>query len=318
MLIKWRFVLRVSVSFNMAKSNSKPYYAVRKGRKTGVFTSWDQVQPLVDKFPGAQQKRFESLAQAELWVSTAVCVSPPKSTPPSSAGSNGTQSPRLDRSPRKPTWSSSQSLGLEGVRRDLPSSPTRSKPRMDNYTTKVNNEKMEVATRATNLENPTNLTGKEETTWCPTTSEMEMGWSLFRMIQSDPWNKVEVEGRIESGRTLFEIYFNENNSQNVVRPVVVADCQTEEEQVARAVLVGVYEACKLIHARNDGLKYEIQTTSMFVIECYYRRCFKWQINGWVDTDNTPVPHREVVEPTMELLQQLKGRIRFGKLKVVEQ
>lgn len=196
MLIKWRFVLRVSVSFNMAKSNSKPYYAVRKGRKTGVFTSWDQVQPLVDKFPGAQQKRFESLAQAELWVSTAVCVSPPKSTPPSSAGSNGTQSPRLDRSPRKPTWSSSQSLGLEGVRRDLPSSPTRSKPRMDNYTTKVNNEKMEVATRATNLENPTNLTGKEETTWCPTTSEIEMTIFGLSMVQSDLWNKVEQSGAI--------------------------------------------------------------------------------------------------------------------------
>lgn len=144
-----------------------------------------------------------------------------------------------------------------------------------------------------------------------------MAFDMFRLIQADPWIKVEVEGRVEPTRTFYEIYFGEDSGQNVVRPVVVGDDDTEEEQEARAVLVGVYEACKLIHARNDGLKYDIQTTSEFAIDCYYRRCFKWHINGWVDTDNTPVPHRDVIEPTMGLLQQLTGRIKFGKLRVVD-
>jgi ribonuclease HI len=41
------------------------YYVVWKGRKTGVFTNWDETKALVDGFYGAQYKAFESRAAAE-------------------------------------------------------------------------------------------------------------------------------------------------------------------------------------------------------------------------------------------------------------
>lgn len=296
----------------MAKSKRKSYYAIRKGWKTGIFTDWETEAKLhVHGFPGAQFKGFETRDQAELWCGIPNTGSPHRSAPSSSAGSNGTQSPRLERSPRKPTspWSSPLKSTVPGGlthQPDDPPSPTRSKPRQI-----ATNQ--EVATKATKVVDLT----EDEQGWRPTASEADMAFDMFRLIQADPWIKVEVEGRVEPTRTFYEIYFGENSCQNVVRPVVVGDDDTEEEQEARAVLVGVYEACKLIHARNDGLKYDIQTTSAFAIDCYYRRCFKWHINGWVDTDDTPVPHRDVIEPTMGLLQQLTGRIKFGKLKVVD-
>lgn len=44
---------------------ARKFYVVWSGRQTGVFTDWNRVQPLVDKFPGARFKAFPTSAQAE-------------------------------------------------------------------------------------------------------------------------------------------------------------------------------------------------------------------------------------------------------------
>jgi ribonuclease HI len=41
------------------------YYVVRAGKKVGIFTSRNEVQPLVVGFPAAKYKAFPSLSQAE-------------------------------------------------------------------------------------------------------------------------------------------------------------------------------------------------------------------------------------------------------------
>jgi len=43
----------------------KKYYVVWKGKKTGVFSSWDTVKKLVQGFDGAQYKAFGDKAEAE-------------------------------------------------------------------------------------------------------------------------------------------------------------------------------------------------------------------------------------------------------------
>lgn len=47
---------------------TKKYYAVRKGRKTGVFSSWNECKEQVDGFPGAEFKGFASREEAESFV----------------------------------------------------------------------------------------------------------------------------------------------------------------------------------------------------------------------------------------------------------
>lgn len=47
---------------------SKKVYAVKIGKTTGIFTSWDECKASVDGFPGAQYKGFSSLAEAESYL----------------------------------------------------------------------------------------------------------------------------------------------------------------------------------------------------------------------------------------------------------
>lgn len=46
----------------------KKFYAVKKGRKTGVFSSWDECKASVDNYPGAIFKGFVTLAEAKSYL----------------------------------------------------------------------------------------------------------------------------------------------------------------------------------------------------------------------------------------------------------
>jgi len=45
-----------------------PYYAVNRGRRTGVFETWDECAASVDKYAGARFKKFKNLADARYFV----------------------------------------------------------------------------------------------------------------------------------------------------------------------------------------------------------------------------------------------------------
>ena len=44
------------------------YYAVKKGHKTGIYTSWDECKKQVEKFSGAVYKSFTSLEDAKTFI----------------------------------------------------------------------------------------------------------------------------------------------------------------------------------------------------------------------------------------------------------
>lgn len=46
----------------------KKIYAVRRGRKTGIFYTWDDCKSSVDGFKGAEYKSFQSIEQAEAFL----------------------------------------------------------------------------------------------------------------------------------------------------------------------------------------------------------------------------------------------------------
>lgn len=47
----------------------KKFYAVRKGKKNGIFSSWEECEPLVKGFEGAEYKSFSSEAEAKAFLS---------------------------------------------------------------------------------------------------------------------------------------------------------------------------------------------------------------------------------------------------------
>ena len=57
-----------------------PVYAVRKGAKTGLFDTWDEVSPLVQGHRGAEFKKFPSRQEAQAWLvrEEAAAPAPPK------------------------------------------------------------------------------------------------------------------------------------------------------------------------------------------------------------------------------------------------
>ena len=48
--------------------SKKEYYAVRKGRKTGIYRTWDECKMQVSGYPGAQYKGFATLEEAEAFI----------------------------------------------------------------------------------------------------------------------------------------------------------------------------------------------------------------------------------------------------------
>ena len=47
---------------------SAKYYAVKKGRKTGIFNSWAECEQQVKGFAGAKYKSFKTPAEAKDWL----------------------------------------------------------------------------------------------------------------------------------------------------------------------------------------------------------------------------------------------------------
>lgn len=44
------------------------YYAVKKGKKTGIFRTWDECKAVVNGYPGAQYKSFLSMEEAQAYL----------------------------------------------------------------------------------------------------------------------------------------------------------------------------------------------------------------------------------------------------------
>lgn len=60
----------------------KKYYAVKKGRETGIFETWEECSSQVSGFAGAQYRSFSNERDAILWLSGApVPSNPPASSP---------------------------------------------------------------------------------------------------------------------------------------------------------------------------------------------------------------------------------------------
>lgn len=56
------------------------YYAIKKGRKTGIFSEWTEVKSYIDKFPGAIFKSFENKEDATKYLDESVYENNTKDT----------------------------------------------------------------------------------------------------------------------------------------------------------------------------------------------------------------------------------------------
>ncbi|GJN88506.1 hypothetical protein Rhopal_001472-T1 [Rhodotorula paludigena] len=77
----------------MAKGSKGGYYAVRVGRKPGVYATWDECKAQVDGFQGARHKKFPTLQDAQAFVGGGA---PPVPSAPGGSGNAASGSAFLD------------------------------------------------------------------------------------------------------------------------------------------------------------------------------------------------------------------------------
>lgn len=49
-------------------ASKKRYYVVLKGRRCGIFQTWEDCEAQVKGFKGSKYKGFKDLEQAEQWI----------------------------------------------------------------------------------------------------------------------------------------------------------------------------------------------------------------------------------------------------------
>lgn len=77
---------RQAISRCVVSSREMKYYAVKRGRQTGIFENWAIVEPLVRGFSGAEHKSFASLRDAEDYLGVPAAAAPAPSAGPSGSG----------------------------------------------------------------------------------------------------------------------------------------------------------------------------------------------------------------------------------------
>lgn len=61
---------------------AKKYYAVRVGQTPGIYLTWDDCKAMVDGYPGAKYKGFETIAEAEAFLEGVTYVQPSQNERP--------------------------------------------------------------------------------------------------------------------------------------------------------------------------------------------------------------------------------------------
>ncbi|KAG6874387.1 hypothetical protein C0995_015123 [Termitomyces sp. Mi166 len=95
-------------------SKGQKFYAVQKGRQTGVFLTWEDCEKQTKGYPGAKYQGFTNAADAEAFVSGTLSSSAPKSS------SSGTLNARVKKSSASLTSSSSGVSNAKGKKRAMP------------------------------------------------------------------------------------------------------------------------------------------------------------------------------------------------------
>lgn len=104
------------------------------------------------------------------------------------------------------------------------------------------------------------------------------------------------QGRSVAG---YGVYFGKGDERNVAAPLE-GDIQSNQ----RAELMGVHTAVDKILSGDIDKKYNIATDSKYTLHSLTDWGNKWQQNGWKTSSGGEVKNRDIIEPTLDKLNQL--------------
>ncbi|XP_023564102.1 ribonuclease H1 isoform X1 [Octodon degus] len=101
------------------------FYAVRRGRKTGVFSTWNECKAQVDRFPAARFKKFAS--EDEAWAFVRRASSPDGSEEQNDAGESQVKASKRPREPLDDSEDASTEPSIKLARQSTEPAPLISK-----------------------------------------------------------------------------------------------------------------------------------------------------------------------------------------------
>lgn len=242
------------------------YYAVRTGRKTGIFQTWAECESYVKGFPGARYKKFSTEDEAQTFVS--------------GSGFSGSSTVLVPYESRKRTYHEMSDYH----RSDFDS--TYSNPRGVKYF-KSNTT--------------SSVPSSDWTSWSYSSSSsssntcsMDSSSSSRPVVYTD--GCCSKNGR-NGARAGIGVYWGPENTRNV------SDRLEGEQTNQRAEIMAAVKALET--AKDLGHKtLEIKTDSRYTINGATDWCVRWKKNGWKTVNGTEVKNKNEFQKLAKLCEEI--------------
>lgn len=244
-----------------------PYYAVAKGRKPGIYTTWNECSIQVLRFPGSIYKRFATESEAQEFIKES-----------STVGKSLTKNLylRIGKSVKSQARKHAFPLGSiqsTTVQTKLLSPHSKRTFSVDSDTSKQPTKKRKITSDDDN--------------------------KMDFIVDKEGYVNVFTDGACsfngcKNARAGIGIWFQDNHPLNVSQPVEGRPTNNMAE--IQAVTVAARQA------KKAGIKkLKINTDSKFLISCITQWIPNWKKRGWKTMDNKPVINKtELLEMETEL------------------
>ncbi|KAJ1880096.1 hypothetical protein H4R99_002028 [Coemansia sp. RSA 1722] len=274
-----------------AASSGGGYYAVRNGRRPGIYRSWAECQAQVSGFPRAKFKKFSTEQDARGFVGQSI----PTPVSPSTSAHQARSAPysTFERAVIPPMWS-------------LP------RPQAD-------------SANIVPACDPDRSQGQQKPQKPQKQSQTHPGAEPPKAgLQSDGTVVAYTDGAstrngMENARAGVGVYFGAGDPRNVSEPLA-GSRQTNQRAELTAVIRAI-EQVALSEKREQqeheheqelqrGAALMVATDSMYSINCLTSWFGKWERNGWVGSQGKPVENADLIKTALRLIRQRNGRVQF--------
>ncbi|XP_012056538.1 PREDICTED: ribonuclease H1-like [Atta cephalotes] len=258
-----------------------PYYAVARGRKPGIYATWDECSAQVLKFPGSIYKKFATESEARNFIKE-------RSSSTEGTNSKSLVSSKIVKSARSQTLPK-QLFTLGGKQSAIIQTKLSSISKRTLSTSDDSNEHPNKKRKITDISNN-----------CLRLAQcLNQDDKVDFIMDEDGYVNVFTDGACSSNgyknaRAGIGVWFQDNHPLNISEPVNGRPTNNMAE--IQAVTVAMRQAKKV------GIKkLKINTDSKFLISCITQWMPVWKKRGWKTVDNKPVINKtELLEMEKEL------------------
>ncbi|XP_024885119.1 ribonuclease H1-like isoform X2 [Temnothorax curvispinosus] len=264
-----------------------PYYAVARGKKPGIYATWDECSAQVLKFPGSIYKKFATGSEAQNFIKEHSSSAEETNSSKSLLSSKIVKSVRSQTLPKQ--------LYLLGDKQSVVA-PTKLFASVSKRTLSTNDNTNEQSSKKRKI-------ASDISDNCLSSAQcLNQDDKADFIVDEDGYVDVFTDGACSSNgykeaRAGIGVWFRDNHPLNVSEPV--EGRATNNMAEIQAVTVAARQA------KNAGIKkLKINTDSKFLISCITKWMPIWKRRGWKTVQGKPVINKTELEEMEKELNSL--------------